>query len=393
MSQMMIESVSEAYLEFKSLCVDDWEGDYRYAARSALKEVLEGRMANAVDSYLEELRVRDVSDRRNGYYRRHILTELGEVELMVPRTRRYNPVGILREFKRRSAPVERMILLCFVLGLSTRKVGRALLPVLGEQVSAQTVSRVARQLDAQVEAYHRRRLEDRYEVLVLDGIVMKRKSGVGARKRTVLVAFGICPDGNKEVIDFMQVKSESQNAWEGFLNNLYLRGLQGENLKLIVVDGGRGLLSALQLVYGQVPVQRCWAHKTRNVLNYVKKKDQEAVKRDLQRISHARNIVEARKEAKRFVKKWRPLYQKAADCLTRDLPELLTFQDIKTSLRPEELRTTNAIERRFREVRRRTRPMGTFSDRTSMDRILFSVFTYENLKQKTASPFLLTQKQ
>lgn len=227
MSQMMIESVSEAYLEFKSLCVDDWEGDYRYAARSALKEVLEGRMANAVDSYLEELRVRDVSDRRNGYYRRHILTELGEVELMVPRTRRYNPVGILREFKRRSAPVERMILLCFVLGLSTRKVGRALLPVLGEQVSAQTVSRVARQLDAQVEAYHRRRLEDRYEVLVLDGIVMKRKSGVGARKRTVLVAFGICPDGNKEVIDFMQVKSESQNAWEGFLNNLYLRGSKG----------------------------------------------------------------------------------------------------------------------------------------------------------------------
>jgi putative transposase len=77
------------------------------------------------------------------------------------------------------------------------------------------------------------------------------------------------------------------------------------------------------------------------------------------------------------------------DWLQKDLPELLSFLEIKTQLAPSVIRTTNAIERRFVEVRRRTRPMGTFSDRTSMERILFSVFTYENLKQRTATPFLL----
>jgi transposase-like protein len=77
------------------------------------------------------------------------------------------------------------------------------------------------------------------------------------------------------------------------------------------------------------------------------------------------------------------------DCLQKDLPELLSFLEIKTQLAPSVIRTTHAIERRFVEVRRRTRPMGTFSDRTSMERILFSVFTYENLKQRTATPFLL----
>jgi transposase-like protein len=121
----------------------------------------------------------------------------------------------------------------------------------------------------------------------------------------------------------------------------------------------------------------------------VKRVDQEKVKSWLYRISHARNLREAQKIAKRFVLRWKGTYPKAVECLEKDLAQLLSFLEVKTGLLPSVLRTTNAIERRFREVRRRSRPMGTFSDRTSMDRILYSVFTYENLKQRTATPFLL----
>ena len=92
------------------------------------------------------------------------------------------------------------------------------------------------------------------------------------------------------------------------------------------------------------------------------------------------------------VSRWRTPYPKAVQCLSQDLPELLAFLSVKTSLPDSTLRTTNAVERRFREVRRRTRPMGVFSDHTSIDRIMLSVFTFENLKQKTSTPFLvLTQ--
>jgi transposase-like protein len=391
MLTLAIESVKQAYKEFKSFCIDDFEGDYRFAAKQALKDIIEKRMSNTVDAYLEDLRVRDISDRRNGYYSRHLLTELGDIELQVPRTRTFSPIGIIRQFARRTVQVERMILLCFVLGLSTRKVGTALLPILGEPVSASTVSRIAKELDEQVAAYHRRKLKDQYEVLILDGIVMKRKTGVGAQKRTVLVALGIRPDGKKEIIDFRQASSESQSSWEGFLNNLYKRGLTGEKLKLITIDGGKGLKAAIPLVYGNTPIQRCWAHKTRNVLNYLKRTDQPKAKKDLQKISHAKNIIKARQAAKQFVDKWHSQYPRAANCLKKDLPELLTFLTISSKLKPTELRTTNAIERRFKEVRRRTRPMGTFSDRTSIDRIMFSVFAHENLKEKTAAPFLMTQ--
>jgi len=181
-----------------------WEGDYREAGRNALKEVLEPRMSNWVDEYLDDIRSRDEAgpDRRNGHFDRHLLTELGDLVLSVPLTRRTSAAHFLRKFKRRPAQVDRLILDCFVLGCSTRKVAEALVPVLGERLSAATVSRVAKQLDAQVAAFHRRQLSDRYRVLIFDGVVMKQKTGAGAVKRVALVVRGILFDGRKENIDF-----------------------------------------------------------------------------------------------------------------------------------------------------------------------------------------------
>ena len=157
---------------------------------------------------------------------------------------------------------------------------------------------------------------------------------------------------------------------------------------MVITDGGKGLLAALALVYSRSVIQRCWAHKGRNVLTYVRKTDWEAVKNDLHKISYASSLGRAQKALGRFCGRWGKRYPKAVKCLVTDEEQLLSFFQIKeTSLWPQ-IRTTNAIERRFREVKRRTRPMGVFSDRTSMERILFAVFTYENLKQKIITPFL-----
>jgi transposase-like protein len=95
-------------------------------------------------------------------------------------------------------------------------------------------------------------------------------------------------EGRKEVIDFTIAQGESEVAWSRFLCDLYQRGLDGQGLEMVITDGAKGLLAALALVYPGVDIQRCWAHKTRNVLNYVRKDDQKAVKADLHRISQAR---------------------------------------------------------------------------------------------------------
>lgn len=364
--------------------------DYRGACRNTAAQVLRERMQAHVSAHLDRCARSNRADRRNGSYTRHLLTEMGDLTLRVPRSRLYAPVEVVQAYARRADSVNRMILACFVFGLSTRKVAKALLPVLGEAISPATVSRIAKTLDSAVVAFHSRKLEDRYRLLVFDGVVLARKTGMGALRRPVLVVLGVLPDGRKEVIDFRQAPAESQAAWEAFLNDLYRRGLHGKNAKLAVSDGGKGLLAALPLVYPYLLVQRCWAHKTRNILDKCRKADREEVKRDLHRISHAPTCSQARQAAARFAGRWQAAYPKAVACLRSDLDELLAHYVFDDPDWRKAGRTTNAIERRFREVRRRTRPMGVMADRTSIERILFAVFTNENQSQGVAPIFPLT---
>jgi transposase-like protein len=160
---------------------------------------------------------------------------------------------------------------------------------------------------------------------------------------------------------------------------------------MVCVDGGSGLLAALPTAYPGVPVQRCWAHKIRNVLAKVRLADQPTAKADLHALMNATTLPRARSAARRFADRWQADYPKAVACLRDDLDELLTCWRYKSLAERKQVRTTNAIERRFREVRRRTRPMGVFSDRTSMDRIRFAVFNHENQNQGVSTPLLLTQ--
>ena len=267
-------------------------------------EIIEQQMARAIDVYLDQLEADAAADRRNGYYRRHLLTELGDIELSVPRTRRYIPVEVLRAYARRTRELDRVILSAFVLGVSTRKVGETLLSILGRPVSPTTVSQVAKTLDSAVAAFHRRPLQNCYKVLMLDGVVLARKTGAGALRRPVLVALGLRADGKKEVIDFRLAASESAAEWEKFLADLYRRGLTGEGLDMICVDGGSGLLAALPNILHGIPVQRCWAHKIRNVLSKVRVADRPAVKADLHAVMNARTLPQARSAARRFADRW-----------------------------------------------------------------------------------------
>src|SRR3954447_27065959 len=302
-----------------------WTGARATARLAGMRPgILRGQMDQAIDAHLDRMAALDEADRRNGSYRRHLLTELGDIELAVPRNRRFAPIGVVRAYARRPEQVDRMILSCFVLGLSVRKVSQALLPILGRPISPATVSTVAKQLDAVVAAFHARSLRDQYRVLMLDGVVLARRTGAGAIRRPVLVALGLRHDGKKEVIDFRLAASESAAEWERFLGDLIRRGLIGDQLEMICVDGGSGLIASLPTAYAGVAVQRCWAHKIRNVLDKVRFAAQPAVKADLHAIMNAKTLPQARSAARRFAARWAPDYPRAVACLRDDLDELLT---------------------------------------------------------------------
>jgi len=199
-----IESLPTAFAMVKAMEADglDWGEGYLPLGRQALAAIIEGRMGETVDGWLDALGVDDEPDRHNGHYRRHLLTELGDIELAVPRTRRFSPTGVLRAYARRSAEIDRAILAGFVPGLSTRKVGEVLLALFCRPVSATTVSAVAKTLDGAVAAFHRRPLKDGYTALLLDGVVLARKTGMGALRRPVLVA-GMSRQSIRELIGDM----------------------------------------------------------------------------------------------------------------------------------------------------------------------------------------------
>jgi putative transposase len=390
LEQATPRNVSRAIGEINAF---EWEGDFKPMARQALKQLVEERLEEEMTEYLGLSRYEHAADRpdyRNGHYTRHLLTELGDLELLIPRSRKGRfPTKLIERYARRCRSVDRVLLACFCLGLSTRKAASVLAPVLEERVSATTVSRIARELDGEVEYYHSRPLRDHYRYLFLDGVVLKSKGALKVQKKILLCAFGITVDGKHEMIDFYAAPTESQACWEGFLKDLYQRGLEGGPCELIVTDGGTGLHGALQIVYPKILIQRCWAHKTRNVLDKVKKQDQQAVKKALNRISHALTQRKATEAYWRFASRWRKTYPRAVACLEKDLDQLLHFFQIKKPELWSRLRTTNLIERSFREVRRRTRPMGVMANTQSLQRIVFAVFHHlnQNWSQNTLNKF------
>lgn len=356
---------------------EDFWGDVKQETLKLVKLLLEESMKEELVVYTQAQwheRTGQARPYRNGGYTRALSTALGVLpELRVPRSRDggFHPTALPR-YQRRQETVNGLLRETFLAGVSTRRVGEVVQPLLGVRWSATTVSTVTKTLDAAVRQFHRRALLDEYQVLFLDGVTMKVKEATGVRKRLVLVAYGLTVFGQRVLLSFRQAPSESAPAWEAFLNDLYRRGLEGKPLRLVVTDGGKGLHAALAVVFPYVTRQRCWAHKLRNVASRLPRRLQAAALQEAKTLYQAPTRREAVQRFQRWARHWQATAPTAVACLREDLEDLLPFLDFPEAQRVK-LRTTNVIERCFREVRRRTRPIGCFTNAASCDRIIYAV--------------------
>ena len=362
-------------------CKDFFESELLEKVLAQIKLMLETALAAERDRHLQLSyyeRAPDRLDYRNGYYFRDLLTQLGRLaRVRVPRTRRGFRSQLLPRYQRRQEAVNELILQAFLRGVSTRQVGRVLAPVLGESYSAQTISHITRQLDQAVAQFHRRPLRDDYVYLFLDGVMLKmRDLAAKVRRRMVLVAYGVLPNGKREILDYHFAYGESEAAWLEFLQGLFNRGLEGKNLRLLISDGGTGLRAALPVVFPQVPQQLCWAHKMRNIAGKVGRHDGSCVA-EASTIYRAGSKAEALRRFRQWQQHWQQRRPTAVACVEANLEALLNFLDLPQG-HWRKTRTTNVIERAFREVRRRTRPMSSFTNRASCDRIIYGVISHLN---------------
>lgn len=359
-----------------------WE-DLTERARGQLQALLEASMETELTQRLgyapyqrDPARHRDY---RNGYYERDLDTQFGSIRgLRVPRARqRGADYRVLERYSRRAPWVNQLIQEMFLAGIGTRRVGLLLGSLLGASVSATTVSRVSRQLGERAKTWHTRPLQDQYQYLILDGVRLRIKGACGVTRWSALCVYGITFEGKREIIDCLPTRGESEAEWVALLEDLRRRGLTGEKVELAVTDGAPGLINALRFVFPRIPLQRCWAHKLRNVSNCLKVGQRKECLKDAAAIYRACSRREALHLFRWWKAKWGPLAPKAVACLERDLESLLTFFS-QPQAHWKKIRTTNVIERQFREVRRRTNPMTCFVNQPSADRILFAIFHYAN---------------
>jgi putative transposase len=318
-------------------------------------------------------------DHRNGHFRRWLATEIGSIELSVPRARElaYAP-SFLERAARRTATVDGLLRQAFLRGLSTRETAALAERLTGVSLSAAAVSRLTAVLDGQVAAFHRRPICLPVRYLLLDGLwVSVRGHRRRAQQRVVLAAYGISADGRRELLDYRQATAESAVAWGVLLRSLLERGLDPDGVALVVADGAGGIAAAAAEAFPDASLQRCWTHRVRNLLEAVPLAERKRALRGLRLIYRAPSKRAAVAAWWRFAVTWRRRHPRLVAGLERDLDGLLAVFDLPASIRAS-LRTTNLIERAFRELRRRLRPIGALSDRRSADRILYGQVTRLN---------------
>jgi transposase-like protein len=357
--------------------------DMSEGGKYLLEELYHQMMAHDLYEHIRAKRHERTPSRggyRNGYRDRYLLTPLGMLKLHIPRDRdgTYQP-DCFERYKRVQQEVNEGIKAMFLRGVATRKVGEVLEAMCGEMVSASYVSKVTQTLDEQVKAYHNSPIKDDFAFLFLDAIGMGVKKGLKVKRECVLVAYGIRKDGGRKLISFRLSKSESTASWRSFLENLQVRGLEGHNLELIIMDGCPGLWSAIDEVFPLIPHQLCWVHKLRNVSKYCPKRHRELCTHEAAKIMYAKSSGVALKLFRMWKKRWKEECPKAVECLERDLDKLIAFFEFDPKFH-KVIRTTNVIERCFGEVRRRLKVMGYFQNTRSCNRIIFSLFFYFNNK-------------
>jgi len=390
-----VAPITEQFQHFVQDLKETFWGDVYGKTRGLWKKFLEEESELRQTAYLglgrHERAEEERKDYRNGFYQRDLVTRLGTLRLRIARTRQKSFLPPLVErFQRRAEEVMMLIREAFLRGISTRQVGRVVGVLTEEVVSAQTVSKLTRKLDGLVKAFHQARLKDEWAYLFLDGVSLRVRRPAGRKRVQMLVAYGVRQDGSRRLLAFLRSRGESQADWEGLLQDLYRRGLEGKKLLLIITDGCPGLAAAMATVYPRVLHQRCWVHKMRNILEKVRKRDYEAVKAGAQAIYRADNTSLSKEAFERFKRDWQGAYPAMVRQLEKDLPELLSFFSFPRHLW-RQLRTTNVIERCFVEVRRRTRPMVCFVNVQSVDRIIYAIFNGFNEQWRNRTLRLFTQ--
>lgn len=346
---------------------DEFHQYLREQIREATRAVMEEIMRDELTQFVGAAWGACTPERRghrNGFYTRDLATTSGPIEeLKVPRDRAGEfRTQLFDRYERYEQQVADGLTQMFVSGTSTHKVGEVAQTLMGVAPSASAVSRLNQSLTEQFEAWRVRPLLTQYRILYLDGIHFRVRHGAKADSTIILTALGVDLEGNKEVLALRACAEEDKDGWSCLLQDLRKRGVA--KIDLIVTDGHEGLLAAVTSLFTATPRQRCLVHKQRNVLNAIPHRERQEVATELGAIWKQEKQEDALLNLNAFKAKYQKRYPEAIRSLSEDEEHLLTFYAFPPMMH-RYIRSTNAIESFFSNVRQRTDQIDAFTTETS----------------------------
>ena len=370
----------------------------RNGARDLIRQAVESELISFLSEH-DNFKLLDGRQAlvRNGFLpERTIQTGIGDVSIQVPKVRDRSGSGLhfnsqlLPPYLKRTKSIEELIPWLYLKGISTGDYTEALCAILGESargLSANTISRLKNDWIHEHGSWQKQDLSlKKYVYFWADGIYSHVRMD---DRLCLLVIIGVTVNGTKELVAVESGYRESSASWEEVLTNLRLRGLE-IGPKLAVGDGALGFWNALSKVYPDAVHQRCWVHKTANILNKLPKSMQPKVKESLQEIWMASTRDDAYKAFDKTIELYSAKYPKAMECLLKDKDEMLAFYDF-----PAEhwihIRTTNPIESAFATVRLRTKKSKNCGSRTTTLAMVFKLMQSAQKKWRKLKGFNLLQ--
>lgn len=333
--------------------------------RSSVEDTLNALLDKEADELLNASKYERNASRqgyRSGHYQRNLTTTSGDVTLNVPKLKGVPfETAIIERYRRRECSVEEALIEMYLAGVSVRRVEDITEALWGTKVSPGTISNLNKKAYEHIEKWRNRPLKSgTYPYVYVDGIFLKRCWGGEFENVSILIAIGVNEDGSREVIGAAEGMKEDKDSWKNFFLWLKGRGLKG--VRLIIGDKSLGMLESIPEVFPEAKYQRCTVHFYRNIFSVTPKSKVKFVAKMLKAIHASENKTAAREKAKQVADHLREMKLKdAAKRLEEGLEETITYMSFPSE-HWSRIRTNNTIERLNREIRRRTRVVGTFPD-------------------------------
>ena len=350
--------------------------DIMQAMKEMFRDVLEQVMEVEMDDELGRERCQRTEgpeeqgrNYRNGYSKKTVKTQLGEVDIKVPRDRqgKYEP-KIIGKYDRNAEGMEEKILALYACGMGQRDISEQIKELYNVEISPELVSKISEKIMPEVTAWQNRPLEKVYPFVFMDAIHYKVKENHRYITKAAYVVLGITMDGRKDILGVWIGEHESSKFWLNVLNDLKSRGVM--DVYLFCTDGLCGMMQAIEAVFPNSRLQRCIVHQIRASTRYVSYKDIKQVIVDLKKIYTAVTLDEAENNLLAFAERWRKQYPSCVKSWEENWEVLTTFFEYPMEIR-KIIYTTNIIEGLNRQFRQITKNKPSFTNDDSLRRMLY----------------------